>query len=92
MRYFKIYHNNVTVNKAYLEESKEEFEIALACYVNQNMPDLEEDVDNETWDLTWSEVYIDAHKKACSESGLDAGDYNLYIRDDDADMYDIPRE
>lgn len=95
MRYFKIYHNNITVKKAYWEISKDDFDTELGDYAAQNTPDFEDEDGNLDYDAcekAMDEVISKAEAEAMSENGFNAGDYNLYIRDDDSDMYDIPRE
>ena len=95
MRYFKIYHNNITVSKAYWEISKDDFDTELGDYAAQNTPDFEDEDGNPDYDAcekAMDEVITKAEKDAKGENGFNMGDYSLYIRDDDSDMYDIPRE
>ncbi len=94
MRYFKIYHQNCRVKKAYYELTEGEFDVEVGDYVAMNTDDFENDdgsIDYQATEEAMDELETKIKKAAKSEDGFDYGDYNLYIRDDDADMYYIPR-
>lgn len=95
MKYFKIYHSNVRTHKAYHELTQEDFHIDASHCAAENTPDILDK--NGNIDFNAEEKAIDKEEEriteeAKTEYGFNAGDYNLYIRDDDFDMYDIPRE
>lgn len=95
MRYFKVYHQNVKVAKAHWELSDGDWGVETGDYAAQNTPDYEDEDGNLDYDAcekAMDEVIAEIEEAAKSDHGFNAGDYNLYIRDDDFDMYDIPRE
>lgn len=98
MRYYKIYHQNARMHRAYSEITGAEFDRLVDDYAVENTPDIaeykDEDGNIDYWriDADMSSAVEQARSDAESEHGFNAGDYSLYIRDDDTDMYDIPRE
>ena len=94
MKYFKIYHKNCTVNKAYWEITKDDFDVEAGDYAAWNTLDFENEdgnIDYDAADVAMSEIVERIEEEAASVNGFNVGDYSLYIRDDDADMYDIAR-
>lgn len=95
MRYFKVYKQFCRVHKAYYELTEGEFNVEAGDYASENTPSFEDEdgnIDYASEDAAMSEVVERVTKEAKTEDGFDYGDYVLYIRDDDADMYDIPRQ
>ena len=95
MKYFKVYHNNVRVPKAYLELSEIEFDAELNNFAVENASSHEDEDGNIDFDSLATEmcdIANDVYEQAQSEDGFDYGDYHLYVRDDNADVYDIARQ
>lgn len=94
MKYFKIYHRNCTVSKAYVPVTWEEFCDELNSYAEERLPDLENEdgsLDYEGMEIEMDALYQEAEQETVYD-GLDCGDFHLYKRRDDFDMYDIARE
>lgn len=94
MKYFKIYHRNCRVAKAYNEMTEDQFNAEIDNYADENATwetDEDGNLDFDKLDQEQVEIIDRVKEEAESEDGFDYGDYNLYIRDDDFDMYDIPR-
>lgn len=95
MKYFKVYHNNVRVPKAFLKLDEIEFDAELNNFAFENASSHEDENGNIDFDALAAEtcnIANDVYEQAQSEDGFDYGDYHLYVRDDDADVYDIARE
>lgn len=95
MRYFKIYKQCVRVHKAYWELIEDEFNVEVGDYVAMNVEDFENEdgsINYQATEEAMDELTDQIVKEAKSDDGFDYGEYNLYIRDDDADKYDIQRQ
>lgn len=86
MKYFKIYKQCARVAKAYVPLTFEQF----AKEINNNL-DVPEVEDDEEFEILTGTLFQEAEEQT-KYSGLDCGDFYLYQRRDDFDMYDIARE
>lgn len=95
MRYFKVYHQNVRRRKPHQELTHEGFCIEVGYRAAENALaafDENSNIDFDAEEKTDAKEVERIVEEAKSDHGFNAGDYNLYIRDNDFDMYDIPRE
>lgn len=94
MKYFKIYHQNCRVAKAYVELSESEYNAEISLYAELNAPEITDEDGNI--DYEGIEIEMDGLAQFAEEeakySGLNQGDYHVYKREDGFDMYEIERE
>ena len=94
MRYFKIFNRNVRAYKAYREISEQDFRDEVSLYLDDNPPCIEEEDEKryfEALDEAVGEMIVKIEREAKGEYGFNTGDYCLYIRDDDANEFDLRR-
>ena len=96
MKYFKIFHNNVRVPNgcAYVELKEVGFDAEANNFASESAHTYEDEdgnIDFDALEIEMGEIANEVIKQAKTEDGFDYGDYNLYIRDDGFDKYDIPR-
>lgn len=97
MRYFKVYRNCCTVRKD--EEMKwEDFDRMVWNEAWETAYNATEPYDGEEDDRFLDRVSEEAcevmdvvFRGAESDYGYCAGDYHLYVKDDDVNLWDIPR-
>ncbi len=95
MKFFKIYHQNVRVPKAYLELKEVEFDAELNNFAAENASSHEDEdgnIDFDALEIEMGEIANDVYEQTKGKDGFDYGDYTLYARKDGFDMYDIDRQ
>lgn len=94
MKYFKVYKQNCRVAKAYVPLTWEQFCNEIDECIEDRIPDVENEdgtLDYEATDMFTGTLFQEAEKET-EYNGLDCGDFYLYKRRDDFDMYDIARQ
>lgn len=96
MKYFKIYRKGCICSKVYYELTEGDFNVEVGDICNDldtgDIPLTEDGMeDYEELDNRLSKIAEEVEKEAKSDGGYCAGDYYLYIRDDDADLFDMAR-
>ena len=95
MKYSKVYHQNCRVAKAYVEITEDEFDALANEYEVPDADDYmdeEGNIDYDKMNKVADDVMAMIEKAAASDDGFNYGDFHLYARDDDFDMYDIQRQ
>ena len=90
MKYFKIYKQCARVAKAYVPLTWEQFCDEIIKVAEDRLPAELED-DGEAQEIELDHLYEVAEEET-EYNGLDCGDFYLYKRRDDFDMYEIARE
>lgn len=87
MRYFKIWKRRCNVPHHYERFSETNFYGLLGEIADRILE--HKDFDEDEYENYFSEAMDLAESWAREEDGLDCGDFVLYIRDNDFDMFDI---
>lgn len=90
MKYFKIYKQCARVAKAYVSLTWEQFCDEIIKVAEDRLPAELED-DGEAQEIELDRLYEVAEEET-EYNGLDCGDFYLYKRRDDYDMYEIARQ
>lgn len=94
MKYFRVYKQNARVAKAYEELTVHEFNAEIVLYAELNLPEITDEdgnIDYEALEIE-NDYLCQYAAEQTKYSGLDNGDYLVYQRRDDFDMYEITRE
>lgn len=88
MKYFRVYKQNCRVAKAHVKLTWEQYCDEIIKVAEDRLP---AELEDEAQEIELDHLYEVAEEET-EYNGLDCGDFYLYKRRDDFDMYEIARE
>lgn len=92
-KYFKIANRNIATAKPRKEITQGEFDdmIITSSFAEEKLGELtDEELENGEMDEKANEIFEEAYRQAQGD-GFDAGNYYIYIGDEDFDMWEVSR-